>query len=43
MNDNTISKNFNYEKINKILMEILERKYNVKIIAKAIKKEDLDG
>lgn len=29
----------NYEKINKVLMQILEKKYNVKINAKVIVKE----
>lgn len=32
-----------YEKINKVLMEILEIKYKTKIKANVIKKENLDG
>lgn len=33
----------NYEKFNKILMDILEQKYSIKIEAKVIKKEETDG
>lgn len=32
----------NYEKVNKVLMEILENKYNVKIIPKVIPKSTKD-
>ena len=32
----------NYEKVNKVLMMIFEKKYNVKINAKVIKKEELN-
>ncbi len=32
-----------YEKINKAMMEILEAKYNVKIKANVIKKENING
>lgn len=32
-----------YKKINTVLMKILERKYNIKIEPKVIKKEDING
>lgn len=32
-----------YEKINKAMMEILETKFNIKINAKVIKKEETNG
>ena len=35
--------NLDYEKINNVLMDILERKYSIKIKRKVIKKEDYDG
>lgn len=40
-----MSKNnkMDYEKINKAMMEVLEEKYNIKIEAKVIRKEDYNG
>lgn len=32
-----------FEKINAVLMKILEEKYNIKINARVIKKDDLNG
>lgn len=43
MDNNFVFKNFNYNKINKAMMKILEQKYNIKINSKVIKKEDCYG
>ncbi len=39
MDNNIVLKNFSYTKANKVMMKILEQKYNIKINSKVIKKE----
>ncbi len=43
MDNKPIFKNFNYNKVNKVMMKILEQKHNIKINSKVIKKEGFNG
>lgn len=43
MDKNSNFRNFDFEKVYRALMEVIEDKYNVKINTQIIKKESLNG